>query len=71
MAEVRVRRTKLKVPTIDDPEREVYQVEYRSGELPPRFLFIPLKEWTEEEEKKRIKADMEARAAVKEETLTI
>lgn len=71
MADVKVTRTKVKVPTVDDPEREVYQIMYRSGELPPRFVFIPVKDYTEELEKEKIKADLEKRQASKEETLTL
>lgn len=69
--EVRVKRTLLLVPTIDDPERKVYQIEYRAGELPPRFLYIPEKEWTKEKEAKLIKADIEKRMEIPEEIITI
>ena len=69
--QVTVKRTKMLVPTIDDPEREVYMIEYRSGELPPRFLYIPVKEWTKEEEAKLIKADIEKRLKAPEETIEI
>jgi len=69
--EVRVRRTELLMPSIEDPERKVYQIEYRIGELPPRFLYIPLKEWSKEREAKEIKADMEKRLKPPEETITI
>ena len=69
--EVRVKRTLLPVPTIDDPERKVYQVEYRAGELPPRFIYIAEKEWTKEKEAELIKADIEKRMEIPEETITI
>lgn len=69
--EVRVKRTLLLVPTIDDPERKVYQIEYRAGELPPRFLYIQEKEWTKEKEAKLIKASIEKRMEIPEEIITI
>lgn len=71
MTEVRVKRTELLVPTPDDPERKIIMVEYRSGELPPRFLHIPKAEYSEEREKEEIKKDLEARVAIKEETLEL
>ena len=71
MPEVRVKRTELMVPTPDDPERKIFQVEYRSGELPPRFLFIPAKDWTKEKETEMIKADIQARLTAPEETIEV
>lgn len=71
MTQVSVKRTKHLVPTPDDPERALYQVEYRAGELPPRFLFIAVKEWTKEKEAELIKADIAKRMAVVEETLEV
>lgn len=71
MPAVTVKRTELLVPTIDDPERKVYMIEYRSGELPPKFLYIPLKEWSKELEAKLIKEDIEKRLKAPEETIEI
>ncbi|MBA7601990.1 hypothetical protein ES703_09075 [subsurface metagenome] len=71
MTAVTVKRTELLVPTIDDPERKVYMIEYRSGELPPKFLYIPVKEWTKELEAKLIKEDIEKRLKAPEETIEI
>lgn len=71
MPAVTVKRTKLLVPTIDDPERKVYMIEYRSGELPPKFLYIPVKEWSKELEAKLIKEDIEKRLKAPEETIEI
>jgi len=71
MPEVQVRRTLLPSPTIDDPERKVYQIEYRVGELPPRFLVIPEKEWSPEKEKEMIRADMRQRIQPPGEIITI
>jgi len=61
----------MQVPTIDDPERKVYMIEYRSGELPPRFLYLGVKEWTKEKEAALIKADIEKRLKAPEEILEI
>jgi len=69
--EVRVRRVLLPTPTIDEPERKIYQIEYQVGELPPAFVYIPEKEWTKEKEAKAIKADMEKRLETPGETITI
>lgn len=71
MPAVTVKRTELLVPTIDDPERKVYMIEYRSGELPPKFLYIPVKEWSKELEAKLIKEDIEKRLKAPEETIEI
>ncbi|MBA7698143.1 hypothetical protein ES703_106818 [subsurface metagenome] len=69
--QVTVKRTEMLVPTIDDPARKVYMIEYRSGELPPKFLYIPVKDWTKELEAKMIKADIEKRLEAPEETIEI
>ena len=69
--QVTVKRTEMLVPTIDDPERKVYMIEYRSGELPPKFLYIPVKDWTKELEAKMIKADIEKRLKAPEEIIEI
>ena len=69
--EVRVRRTLLPAPSIDEPERKVYQVEYHSGELPPRFIYIPEKGWSKEAEAKAIKEDIERRMGPPDETITV
>lgn len=69
--QVTVKRTELLVPTIDDPERKVYMIEYRSGELPPRFLYIPVAEWTKEKERELLKADIEKRLKAPEEIIEL
>ena len=56
--EVEVTRTLLPAPTPDDPERRIYQIQYRVGMLPPHFVYIPEKEWTEKKEKEAIQADI-------------
>ena len=69
--EVRVKRTLLPTPTVDDPDRKIYQIMYQAGELPPHFVYIPEKEYTPEKEAKIIKADIEKRLETTEETITI
>ena len=69
--EVRVKRTLLPTPTIDDPERKVYQIEYQVGELPPHFLYIPEREWTKEKEAEAIKASIKERIEAPTETISI
>ena len=69
--QVTVKRTEMLVPTIDDPERKVYMIEYRSGELPPKFLYLPVKEWTKEKEVALIKEDIEKRLKAPEEIIEI
>lgn len=71
MTEVKVKRTELHLPTPDDPERKVYQIEYQVGELPPRFLFLPVKGWTKVAEAAAIKADIKTRTEAPEETIEL
>jgi hypothetical protein len=69
--EVKVKRTLLPTPTVDEPDRKVYQIEYRVGEMPPHFVYIPEKNWSKEAEAKLIKDDMAKRLKTTEETVTI
>lgn len=69
--EVRVKRTLLPTPTIDDPQRRTYQIEYQAGELPPHFIYITEKEWTKEKEAAAIKADIHKRVTAPTETISI
>jgi len=71
MTEVAIKRTELPAPTIDDPNRKVIQIQYRQGELPPRFLYISKAEYTPEKEKAEIKKDIKRREEAKTETLEI
>lgn len=59
--EVEITRTLLPSPTMDDPERRVYRIQYRAGELPPAFVFIAEKEWTKEKEAELISKDIDLR----------
>lgn len=69
--QVKVSRTLLPSPTIDKPERQVYQIEYAAGELPPHFVYIEKELWSKEAEAKAIKADIEKRLKPTGETITI
>jgi hypothetical protein len=69
--QVKVSRTLLSTPTIDQPDRKVYQIEYTVGELPPHFVYIAQSEWTKEAEAKAIKADIEKRLKTTGETISI
>lgn len=69
--EVRVKKTLLPSPTIDDLERKLWMIEYRAGELPSRFVYIPEKEWTAEKQAELIKADIQKRMKLPEETITL
>ena len=69
--EVRVKRTLLNSATIDDPTRKVYMIEYQTGELPPKFLYIPEKDWSKEKELKLIAEDVKKRAVSPGEIITI
>lgn len=69
--DVEVKRKLLPTPTVDDPDRKVYFIEYRAGELPPHFIYMPEKEWTKEKEVAAIKADIEKQLSKKKEITTI
>jgi hypothetical protein len=59
--QVEVTRTLLPSPTVDNPERMVYQIEYRVGTLPPHFVYCEKSEWNEKKEKELIQADIKKR----------
>lgn len=69
--EVEVTRTILPAPTIDNPERKVYQIQYRVGLLPPHFIYIEEKAWTEKVEKEAIQADIKKMLETKTTRITI
>lgn len=69
--EVKVKRTLLPTPTVDNPDRKVYQIEYRVGELPPHFVYIQEEDWSKEKEAELIKADMGKRLKATEESISI
>ncbi len=68
---VQVKRTELLAPDLADPKRVIVQIEYQIGELPPRTIFIPKKDWTKEKEAAAIKADLDKRLAPPGETISI
>jgi len=53
-----LRRTEL--PTWPTPEKPVmvYAVTYQADLMPPRTIYIPKEEWSQEEEDKRILEDI-------------
>jgi len=69
--QVEVTRTLLPSPTIDKPDRQVYQIEYRVGTLPPHFVYIEKDLWTEKKEKEAIQADLDKRMKPPKTTITI
>jgi hypothetical protein len=69
--QVAISRILLPTPTIDDPERKVYQIQYTAGELPPHFIYMPEKEWSKDKELKAIKQDIEKRLGKVGEVITI
>ena len=69
--QVTISRILLPTPTIDDPQRKVYQIEYSVGELPPHFIYMPEKEWSKDKELKAIKQDIEKRLGKAGEIITI
>jgi hypothetical protein len=69
--EVQVSRTLIPAPTPDRPDRQVYQIEYRAGGLPPHFVYIDKAEWTEKKEAEAIKADLKKIMERKQSTITI
>ena len=69
--EVRVKRTELPTPDLEDPNKVTIQIEYQVGELPPRFLFVNKKQWSKEKEAEMIRADIRRRLEAPGETITI
>ena len=68
---VTVKRTLLPAPDLADDKRQIYQIQYQAGELPPHFIYIPEKDWTKEKEAAAIKADIGKRMSATGETLLI
>ena len=69
--EVKVERTLLPAPSIDDSDRKVYMIEYQITGDSTHFIYIPEKEWTKEKEAALIKADMKKRLEITEEIITL
>ncbi len=69
--QVRVRRTELPAPSLDNPGKIIVQIEYQVGELPPRFLYLDKAQWSKEKEAALIKADLAKRMGAPGEMITI
>ena len=69
--DVEVKRNLLPSPVPEDPARKVYQVLYWASGMLPKTIYIPEKEWSKDEETKRIKADIQARIESKPERISI
>jgi len=69
--QVTVTRKLLPTPDVGEPDRKTYQIIYRAGELPPRFIYIPEKKYTKELEKKMIKEDLAKRITTPPEIISI
>jgi hypothetical protein len=68
---VTVKRVLLPAPDLSDPSRQIYQIQYQAGELPPHFIYISEKDWTKEKEAAAIKTDINKRMAGTGETLSL
>ncbi len=69
--QVRVTRTEIPTPTLDNPGKVTVQVQYQIGLLPPRFLYFDKADWTKEKEAAKIKLDLARTLAPPGETVTI
>lgn len=61
--EVRIRRTKIMVPTEREEAEAMIYVTYTVKGLAPGFLEYPEKEWSEAKEAEDIRADIKKRRA--------
>jgi hypothetical protein len=69
--QVQVTRTLLPAPTIDDPGRMVYQIQYQIGTLPPHFVYCEKSKFTEKEEKRLIQEDLKKQLETKHTIVTL
>jgi hypothetical protein len=69
--QAQVTRTLLPAPTIDDPGRMVYQLEYQVGTLPPHFVYCEKSKWNEKEEKRLIQEDIKKQLETKRTIVTL
>ncbi len=69
--QVRVTRTELPTPTLDNPAKVTLQVQYQVGMLPPRFLYFDKEQWTKEREAAAIKGDLNRVMGPAGETVTL
>ena len=69
--EVDVSRVLLPSPTAEDPARRTYKIRYVAGELPPAYVWLPEKDWTQEKEAEAIKEDIQRRLKHRRETIVV
>ena len=69
--QVQVTRSLLPSPTIDDPNRMVYQIQYQIGTLPPHFVYCEKTKWNEKEEKRLIQEDIKKQLETKRTFVTL
>ncbi len=69
--QVRVSKIEIAQPTLDNPKRVVYQIQYQAGMLPPRFLYMDKDQWTKEREAAAIKGDLAKTLAAPGEMVTL
>jgi hypothetical protein len=69
--QVAVTRTLLPAPSIDEPGRMVYQIQYQIGTLPPHFVYCEKSKWTEKEEKRLISEDLKKQLETKQTFVTL
>jgi hypothetical protein len=69
--QVQVTRTLLPAPTIDAPDRMVYQIQYQVGTLPPHFVYCEKTKWNEKEEKRLIQEDIKKIMGAKQTIVTL
>jgi hypothetical protein len=69
--QVAVTRTLLPAPSIDEPGRMVYQIQYQIGTLPPHFVYCEKSKYTEKEEKRLIAEDLKKQLETKQTFVTL
>ncbi len=69
--QVRVTRTEIPTPTLDNPAKVTVQVQYQIGMLPPRFLYFDKSKWTKGIEAAAIMADLSRVIENTGETITL
>ncbi len=69
--QVRIKRTDLPAPDLEDPLKIIVQIQYQVGDLPPRFLYLNKKDWSDAKEKELIKADLKKRLETPGQIITL
>ena len=72
MAEVKIlsRVELMTYPTPDQP-RTLKAVTYQTGFMPPRTIYIPVTEYSQDKEREAIKADIDKVSTTKAETFEV